>query len=177
MQDKERILLCLVNYIYRQALYSIDSVQKWRDLQPSFRGDRNPLEVGDLVVASTAITPNEFMVGYVEEICHDYIVIREIGSRNTVNYYNEAFYRIDKDILGYEILEGTQYEIYRKVLKAFSKIKKSYTVRFQLIEFNEGMCIVKARKIFTDETIGEISFAYNKKTSIKSIVNLLDDIL
>lgn len=177
MQDKERILMCLVNYIYRQALFGIDSVQKWRDLQPSFRGDRNPLEAGDLVVASTTITPNEFMVGYVEEICHDYIVIREIGSKNTVNYYNEMFYRIDKNILGYEILEGTQYEIYKKVLKAFSKIKKSYTIRFQSIDFNERICTVKARKVFSDETVGQISFEYNSKTSIKSIISLLDDLL
>lgn len=176
MQDKERILMCLVNYIYRQSLFGMDPIQKWRDLQPDIYNNRNPLQVGDLVVASTTITPNKFMVGYVKEICKDYIVIREIGSQNTKNYYNEAFYRIDKNILGYEILEGTQYEIYKKVLKAFSKIEKSYTVKFKSIEFNEGICVVKARKIFSNKIFGEISFTYNKKTSIKSIISLLDDL-
>ena len=129
---------------------------------------------GDLVMASTTLDPNEFMVGFVERICADHVVIREIGGNRLCNYYNEHFYRIDKEILGNEILEGTQYVTYRKVLKAFSKSDNSFMIRFQSISFDKNICTVSARKCFSDETLYTVSFKYNNKTTIKSIVEILN---
>ena len=174
MTDKERILLCLVNRLYIKSLYGTGDRQKWLEMQPGLHQRNNSLCPGDLVTTATTIAPNAFMVGYVQEVCSDHVVIREIGSEQACNYYNEHFHKIDKDLLGYEILEGVQYKTYGKVLKAFEKSKRSYSIRFQSIEFYEKMCTVKGRKVFSDETVYTIAFEYKAKTSIKSIVDLLD---
>lgn len=174
MTDKERILMCLVTAIFRRSLYDSESISQWKASQPGIIGGINPLIPGDLVIASTAIDPNEFMVGFVERVCADHVVIREIGGDRLCRYYNEYFYRIDKKILGNEILEGTQYITYRKVLKAFSKSDHSYMIRFHSISFDKNMCTVSARKCFSDETLYTVSFKYNKKTTVKSIVEILN---
>ena len=56
------------------------------------------------------------MVGFVEKVDeeNDCVVIREIGSERLCNYSNEFFTVINKEKLGYEILEGVQYKIYKK---------------------------------------------------------------
>ncbi len=174
MTDKERILLYLVSGVVCRSLYDSESVKKWRDMQPGIIGGSNPLQPGDLVVAATAIEPHDFMVGFVDQICPDCVVIREIGGKRLCNYYNELFYRVDKDILGYEILEGIEYETYRKVLKAFDKTEYSDRIRFQSIHFEGKTCVVKSRRSYSDETVCAISFEYNKRTTIKSITELLD---
>lgn len=175
MRDKERILIWLVQRIYSLALFKPFSIDEWRDIQPGFYSDDNKLNIGDLVVASTTLTPNDFLVGFVDQIRANCVVIREIGSDRLCDYYNECFYRIPKDILGYEILEGVQYEIYRKVLKAFSKSNDSYCIRFQDIKFEGSTCYISARKVFSSDNVYTVSFPYNKKTSIKSIVSLLNN--
>ena len=175
MTDKERILICLVNRIFQGALYSPDSVQKWRKDQPGFLEHDKQLIPGDLVTGMSTIAPNEFLVGYVDKVLPEYVVIRELGSKRLCRYYNERFMRIDKSILGYEILDGVQYETYQKVLKAFSNSNNSYGIRFQSIEFEGKICTIGARKVFSDETVYTVQFAYNAKTSIKSITDRLNE--
>lgn len=171
MTDKERILMRLVQRIYSNAMYGIKDVQSWRDLNQGFLfGERKP-NVGDLVVAFTSISPNDFLVGFYmgpSTGLADGATIREIGSDRLCNYTNENFLKIDKDLIGYEILEGTQYEIYQKALKAFKNLRP---IRFHSIDFDGKICHVKFRKMFSNEEIGGISFKYSKKTSIKSIEN------
>lgn len=174
MKDKERILMWLVNRLYANALYARENIIKWRDMQPSIISNDNPLKVGDLVTTQTTFKPNDFIVGYVEEIQTDCVVIREIGSKRLCNYYNESFMRIDKSLLGNEILEGTQYLTYQKVLKAFSNSDKSYTYRFKSISFEDDICTVEARKVFSNDAVFSIKFKYNSKTTIKSIVALIN---
>lgn len=175
MTDKERILMWLVNRLYANALYSREKLIKWRDIQPSIISNDNPLQVGDLVTTQTTIKPNDFIVGYVDEIQKDCVVIREIGSKRLCNYYNESFMRIDKTLLGNEILEGTQYLTYQKVLKAFSNSDKSYTYRFKSISFDDDICTVEARKVFSNDAVFSIQFKYNSKTPIKSITALINN--
>lgn len=88
------------------------------------------------------------------------------------DYYNESFTRINKEKLGYEILEGIQYKTYQKVLKAFSKYT-GYWTHFRSIEFEGDKCIVTARNKFENEISGRIEFRYTSKTSIKHIGDLL----
>lgn len=129
---------------------------------------------GDLVVAFTTININPFCVGFVEEDMKDeegYVLIREIGSNKLCKYYNESFIRLNKDKLGYEILEGNRYRIYIKVLKAFGYT--GYWIRFFSISFDKNICTVKAREAFKDDEIFSISFKYNSKTSIRSIADML----
>lgn len=135
--------------------------------------NKRELKAGDLVMANTTIFPNEFMVGFVHEVKDDCVVIREIGSKKLCNYYNETFSVINKDKLGYEILEGVQYKTYQKVLKAFSKYT-SYATRFRSIDFSGDTCTVTSRIMFENDKCGEISFKYNQKTKISDIGELLE---
>lgn len=173
MSDKERILLWLVNRMYADFLFHPEKRNEWLNNQPNLYSE-NRLNPGDLVTTATTVEPNEFIVGFVHQvISSDRVIIREIGSNRLCDYKNESFRRIDKDLLGYEILEGVQYEIYRKVLKAFFKSKR-LGICFQSINFDGNVCRVEARKRFSDETMCTITFKYNKNTSIKSIVELLN---
>lgn len=174
MTDKERILLCLVNSIYRRALYAPRDRYTWLDMQPGFITGQNPLQPGDLVTASTTIIPNEWMVGYVHEVKPDRVVIREIGSDRLCDYYNESFYRIDKELLGYDILEGVQYQTFRKVEQAFGETTFSYSFRFKGISFDGDTCKVEARKVFENDTVFVIEFQYESGTTIESITELLN---
>lgn len=173
MSDKERILICLVNRIYQKALYG-SARREWLDMQPGLISGNNPLQPGDLVTAFTTIVPNEWMVGYVHEVKKDCVVIREIGSDRLCNYHNESFMRIDKEILGYEILEGIQYQIFKKVEKAFAETDYSYTFRFKDISFQGDTCIVEGRRAFKNETVFSIEFCYDSETTIESITELLN---
>lgn len=171
MKDKERILMVIISRIV--PALSQYGIRKEDYFKP-FIMDTKQLHVGDLVLANTAITPNPYMVGYVHEIKNDCVVIREIGSQKLCNYYNEMFSIINKDVLGYEILEGLQYKIYQKVLKAFDNYT-GYTTRFRSIEFSDDICTVTSREIFKNDKCGEVSFKYDKHTKISDIGKVLED--
>lgn len=173
MSDKERILIYLVNWIYRKALYDPVARTKWLDMQPS---RLNPLQPGDLVTTMTTPRPNEWMVGYVHEVKKDCVVIREIGSDRLCNYSNETFMRIDKEILGFEILEGVQYQTYKKVERAFAESDFSYTFRFKDISFQSDTCRVEGRRSFKNETVFSTVFCYDSETTIEYITEQLNKV-
>lgn len=167
MKDKERILLTIITRIIPGIMYLNKS-----EYIESHQLDNSKLEKGDLVFAVTSLNIHEFIVGFVESAARDHVVIREIGSKKLCNYYNEAFYRINKKKLGFEILEGIEYETYLKVLKAFDKYAE-YGVKFKNIRFENEKCFVQSRRMFSSEIEREINFEFNSKTTIKSIGNLL----
>lgn len=169
MTDKERISMEIVRRIIPQLTYCCQSLKEKEKIVKSCIQDTSQLKKGDLVFANTTITPNDFTVGFIERIEHDCVVIREIGSTRCTNYYNESFTKINKELLGYEILEGNCYKVYQKVLKAFEST--GYWTRFKSISFDGDMCIVQARKAFSDTFLFEISFPMN--SSIKKITNIL----
>ena len=168
MTDKDRILMVIVSRIIPGIMYS--GFREKDEYVKSHMLDMFNLHPGDLVFANTSFTPNDFMVGFVDRVDSEQgcVVIREIGSRRLCNYFNESFTVINKEKLGYEIMEGLQYKTYQKVLKAFSKYS-GYTTRFKSITFDETTCTVQSRKMFSNDTCHEVSFNYNSKTSIKSI--------
>lgn len=173
--DKVRILMLLVNSIYPKMMHDPAWVRKQSDSQPGFLFDKPGCEIkkGDLVTAMTSIWYNDFMVGFVEEVIGpDALLIREIGSDRTCEYSNERFIRIDKDLLGYEILEGKEYEVYQKCLKAFQEY---YVYRFGGIQFDKNKVTLSARKVFSEDIAFTIEFYYNSKTSIKSIRDKLQE--
>ena len=120
MKDKERILMTIVTRVIPGIAYGLRS-EKDSYIEPCMMRPEK-LKHGDLVFANTSIYPNDFVVGFVNEVKDDCVVIREIGSERLCNYYNESFNKINKKYLGYEILEGIQYKIYQKVLKAFEEV-------------------------------------------------------
>jgi len=168
MTDKERILMIIVSRIIPGLMYS--NFNKRDEYVKSYILELSKLQHGDLVFANTSIFPNDFMVGFVEQIDNDNdcVVIREIGTKRLCNYFNESFSVINKDKLGYEVLEGVQYKIYQKVLKAFSKYA-DYGTKFKSISFNEDKCTIQSRKMFSNDLDNEWTFKYDSKTSIKSI--------
>ena len=175
MKDKERILMVIINRII-PSLYISTSVEDKEKNCKTYILEKNYLKHGDLVFANTTIIPNDFMVGFVEKVDekNNCVVIREIGSERLCNYSNELFTVINKEKLGYEILEGVQYKIYEKVMKAFADYTCYYT-RFKSLSFDGDICTVKTRAAFKQDTIFEISFPYNSKTTIREIGQMLKE--
>ena len=171
MTDKERILYKLVQRLFPKVLFPDPNQSEiYRFQQANFDG--SDLQKGDLVVATTTIRPNDFLVGFFEKKVAATYFIREIGTKNITHYSNETFYRIPKELLRYEILEGVQYKTYEKCCKALNNCN----VGFKDIQFEPGnQCILFMRKHFSSECIGCIQFHYTSKTSIKSIQKLIED--
>jgi hypothetical protein len=166
--DKERILMIIVSRIIPGLMYS--NLNKRDEYVKSYMLESSKLQHGDLVFANTSIFPNDFMVGFVERIDNDRdcVVIREIGTKRLCNYFNESFSVINKEKLGYEVLEGVQYKTYQKVLKAFSKYA-DYCTRFKSISFDGNTCTIQSREMFSNDLKNKWAFKYDNKTSIKSI--------
>lgn len=175
MTDKERILMVIISRIIPGLMYNTFKTKN--EYVKSYMFEKSKLQRGDLVFANTSIYPNDFMVGFIEnvDIERDCVVVREIGSKKLCNYFNESFSIINKEKLGYEILEGVQYKTYRKVIKAFNKYT-DYNIRFKSISFDEDKCTIQSRKIFSNELDNEWTFKYNNKTSIKSIGNIIQNL-
>jgi hypothetical protein len=174
MTDKERILMIIITRIIPGLMYgSFDKKDKY---VKSYMFETSKLQHGDLVFTNTSIYPNDYMVGFVEKVDSDRgcVVIREIGSKRLCNYFNESFSVISKEMLGYEILEGTQYKIYLKVLKAFDKYG-DYNTKFKSISFDKNICNIQSRKMFSNTLQKEWSFEYSSKTSIKSIGKIIQN--
>lgn len=169
MTDKERILSAIVSAVIPGIL--CNTGDRREDYVESCMLHPSKLNKGDLVFAATSIYPNDFSVGFVHEVKKGCVVIRKIGSEKLCNYYNEGFYKINKDKLGYEILEGLQYKTYQKVLKAFKYI--DYCTRFKAISFNENKCTVQARTMFEDDLLFEVTFEFDKKTTVAEIGEIL----
>lgn len=112
MTDKERILMAIITRIIPGMLYN--PFEKKEEYVKSYMLNHSGLCKDDLVFANTTLSINDFVVGFVDHIEDDCVVIREIGSNRICNYYNESFSVINKEKLGYEILEGVQYKIYKK---------------------------------------------------------------
>lgn len=174
MTDKERILTTLFRSIYMKTLYDSNySMEKYRAMQPSFltpNTDKNALQPGDLVVGMTGDI-SDFTVGYIVEVYGpDNVLIRGIGSDQTCRYSNEHFMRVDKSILGYEILEGLQYQTYQKVRMAVS----CFIMKLHSIDFKENICTIQLRKLFADTPCLTVNFVYTKDITVGDIVKLIE---
>lgn len=172
MSDKERILMAIITRIIPGVLYA--PFEEREEYIKSYMFRISELKPGDLVFANTSLKVNDFLVGFIDHLENDCVVIREIGSNRLCNYYNESFSVINKEKLGYELLEGVQYKTYQKALKAFGNYTQYWT-RFKSISFEGNMCSLQARKAFKNDTLFEVTFPYNSKTTIASIGRLLKE--
>ena len=170
MTDKERILMEIVQRwaIAIPIRTSLREKEDWL-VKSNFWGDKE-YKKGDLVVATSTFTINDWVVGFVHSVEKDHIVIREIGTKRLCKYYNEAFSIINKEQFGtVNLLEGTQYKTYQKVRKAMQ-----YSInKLRDCRFDGNICTVETRKIFQDELLYSFSFKYNSKTPIKEIVAII----
>lgn len=172
MTDKERILMAIITRVIPGLMYS--SFHKRDEYVKSHILSNSGLSKGDLVFANSSVNINDFIVGFVDNIEDDHVVIREIGSNRLCNYYNETFSVINKERLGYEFLEGTKYKTYQKVLKAFDKYA-NHTTKFKSISFDRNICTVQARRAFENGLLFEIKFKFDIKTTISSIGKMLEE--
>lgn len=172
MSDKERILMAIITRIIPGVLYA--PFEEREEYIKSYMFSRSELKTGDLVFANTSLIINDFVVGIIDHVENDYVVIREIGSNRLCNYYNESFSVINKEKIGYELLEGVKYKTYQKALKAFGKYT-GYWTRFKSISFDGNTCFLQAREAFKNDLLFEVSFPYNSKTTIASIGKLLKE--
>lgn len=170
MNDKERILYTLVQRLYMRALYGDPGeIRKWRDAQPGMLTGINPLQKGDLVIAATSLEASPFMVGYYEGQSESGgALIREIGSDRLCDYSNEWFYRIEKSILGPEILDGERYALYKKVENAAQDINGDtyYVTAFEMDDYS---CKISLRKCWRNNEIRNIRLPIEKTSSIENI--------
>ena len=115
---------------------------------------------------------NDFLVGFIDHLENDCVVIREIGSNRLCNYYNESFSVINKEKLGYELLEGVQYKTYQKALKAFvdvvtEEMKKGEKV--QLVGFGTFEVSERAAREGRNPQTGEtMTIAASKSPKFKA---------
>jgi hypothetical protein len=173
MGDKERILMMIVTRVITRLMYSTFN-DRDKIVKSHMFEQLELLKRGDLVFTTTTIVPNDFMVGFVEEVDKENqcVVIREIGSKKLCRYYNEWFTVINKKEIGYEYLEGVQYKTYIKVLKAFSKYAE-YGTKFKSISFEGNVCTIQSRQMHSNDLENEWSFKYDSKTTIKSIGEII----
>lgn len=171
MTDKERILSLIIQKVYSKYILGIPYNG---DAKFSYLSNVGNVKVGDLVICQTC-SPNPFLLGFVIKIYSDEcMVLREIGGTKTCKISNEDFCKIDIKSLGYEILEGLEYETYHKVGKAFKKYA-DYPTRFHSISFLDGVCTVNAREAYSNEIIKTVTFKPFRKTTIKEIGKLLNE--
>lgn len=165
MTDKERIL----SYLLRTMFYENKAPVKKNEYR-MYSTDN--VEVGDIVVSRTSF-PNDFSIGYAEEINGNYVLVRKIGSQRKCKYYNEEFYSFDmKKLSKIQLLEGVEYKTFIKVEKALKGCK----LRFKDINFKNGICYVDLRKIFEDEVYASFEFKYTNKTTIKEIISAMNNL-
>ncbi|BAO05231.1 hypothetical protein CF067_17550 [Clostridium sporogenes] len=174
MEDKERILTHIFSTFYPRYLLCMDNRM---DLIKNL----SEINVGDLVLAVTSGI-HEFTIGYVVDKMNEAdMVLREIGSKNTCKISNEMFYKIDTSHLSKHILlEGEQYKLYLKTVKALNKFidTSCNQYRFMEMEFEGSIATVYLRKKwheYNKETAPKFSFSYNTKTTQKSILKAIED--
>lgn len=173
MNDKERILMTIISRVIPGLCVKIRNPEEYVKINFLGKADLQP---GDLVLANTTIEPNDFMVAFVDhfDVVKDCVVVREIGSDKLCDYYNESFSAINKEKLGYEVLEGVQYKTYKKALKAFAEYA-NYTIRFRSISFENDICTLTARRMFENSEEFSVKFRYASKTTIKEIGKMIEE--
>jgi hypothetical protein len=184
MTDKERIFAHIINQLsFTQTLchggdgYRSETYRDGRGREyVHFANSEKPV-VGDLVLAKTGLV-SEWKIGFYHQKLYDGAVIREIGTGRLCNYTNEGFVPI-RGINRIDLLEGAEYQFYRRVLLAFRK-GGEYNYRFSDIIFHEGDLVsVFVREPFDGrlkdrESIPfEIKFKWNRKMTIKRISEVL----
>lgn len=177
MTDKERILTSIVRELYATLLNFSGPAYAER-LEDRVHFDHADPQPGDLVFATSGYDP-EWLIGwYVEAIPGAWggAVIREIGTDRTCNYTNVTFARV-VGMHRSELLEGAEYEMQQKVLKAFAK-GDEYLYRFGGCDFPaKGKVAIWIREAFGGMGKPSVPFSvemkYTPRTSVKTILKVM----
>lgn len=145
LTDKERMLMTIISALNLYAPFDWD-ISKGVYLDKHFFNQEEKMKPGDIVIAGTNLRMHEFTVGVFEQYVgrtdeHEaYYVIRELGSANTCNYYNESFSVLrgirENPTFGPQLLEADQYAFHRKVEKSF-RLGGEYWHKYDRVDFPE----------------------------------------
>lgn len=171
--DKERILTNILESICSSCVIFpyADMYRDGHEYKTYYDWFSGTAKVGDLVMCNT-IRDTKYKFGYVMKI-HDssHMDIREIGSNNICSISNEKFAPI-RGMHNLELLEGKEYTVYRKILKAFYKYDE-YEYKFGGLKFtSENKVILSVRQKWQENTF-DIEFEYDSKITIKRISELM----
>lgn len=189
LTDRERILMLVIRGLETAAIlcrrgdtYDEESWKRgpdWDGPYVHFVGYRKAVK-GDLVMGKTGMRhgPHPYSIGfYVEPLIGGYggyggAVIREIGSPRLCNYSNEDFTPI-VGLTKTELLEGTHYQVYLKVLRAFGK-GGEYNYRFGGVDITDEELTIWVREAFGGISRPSKPFAvklkWTKRTTVKAIL-------
>ena len=183
MNDKERILMTILNRLYSTQFLCLRGYEEKMFLDTDKSEyvhfgayDDRPIQKGDLVMAVTG-NVSDWKIAWVHQVVSsDTCVLREIGSNRLCTWGNERFCRI-AGIHESLLLEGDVYLFEQKVIRAFDK-GDEYWYRFGGIDFLEnGIARIWIREAFGGIKNRSKPFSFelkwNKRTSVKGILEAL----
>ncbi len=170
MDDRTRILMEIVRQAYSNHITVMCPRNESLLSRMKLKFDDGEPKKGDLVLAVTSITPNPWFIGFLEEAKgNGNWIIRDIATNQLCNYSNESFVKIS-GLHKTQLWCGHERELYRKVRKAIGKL--DYSTRYKDLDINGKEATVRLRDIFKNESKYIITFHWNTKTTIKSLVRL-----
>lgn len=178
MTDKERILTHIISRLSHSAIKYSDGRGGQignDDVHFVCTTSTNKLKINDLVLCQTSGI-HDFTLGYVVSIDgYSEITIRELTSERIGKIDNDS-YLVLKNISEESLLYGEQYKMKQKVIKAFAR-GDEWLYRYGGVKFDNNVIHVKVREraAINNREPFIISFEWNKKMTIKEILQILKD--
>lgn len=192
MTDKERILMSIIRELsMSQTLAPAVRMrgydrENWLDTDgrefvhfANYIQDGD-LKVGDLVLCQTSgrSESHDFNIGFIHEyVGYGDCVIREIGTNRLCRIGNERFIPI-KGLKDYQLWENDKHEFSVKIHRAFSKGGSDW-YRYGGLEFEGDEAVIWIREkwggLMNPSKPFEVRIKWNKKTTIKAILNAMRD--
>lgn len=169
MTQKEKLLTYLCRRLAGEAMFPKRNMEMYEQMKEEL------IEVGDLVMCSSSGV-HDWSIGTLVEKGAGFDipwVIKEIGGERLCNITNDSFYKIPKDwIPDKYLITDEEFKVYEKCIKALRKCE--YGTLYHSISFDGKECTLNIRKKWSRSIFKTVKFTYNSKTTIKSIVELVE---
>ena len=100
-------------------------------------------------------------------------MIKDIYSDRLCNISNDIFNKIPCEIPSHLMISDNEAVVYDKCIKAIRRC--DYGTLYKGISFDGKACTLLVRKKWSNDIWKKINFVYNSKTTIKSIVELIEN--
>lgn len=179
LPDRERLLTTIILRLRTTMVLASKARNDYSDerggeyVHFKFSLDATNLVPGQLVLCETSGVHRFTIAVVVSPIDYSTCLIREFGSNRTCRMANEGF-AVLAGMSESDLLEGDEYQTYRKIIKAFGKTK-DYVYRFGGARFSkDGTVTVTIREVWggrNGQSVPfDVTFAWHKRMSIKAIV-------
>ena len=170
MTSKERLYMYICRRLMSESLLPKKITDRYNDCK------EGNIKAGDIIICVSGDI-HDWTIGILVEKGYGFYkpwVLKELCGDRLCNVTNEFFYKIPFKIPSYLLLNEKEYNIYEKSIKAINKCN-DYSIRYKDIKFKNNKCTLKLRARFSNDTLFEIEFKYNAKTTIKEIVNIINE--